>query len=285
MLEGQQKRKLTGVSFVAFSLLSALALLFFLPSQVPAQPVINWNPGSLNETLKAGESKTLSVSFVATANITNANLRVVPALESYVRVTPSNLGNITKGQLVEISLSIETDAMDLPQVVDGVIQLQDGDGKSTFPKPLPVSLTILWNTYFDDTDRYQIEYPPVLQPVELQLLRPSFLHGIVFQSPFEMLNLSIVIYENPSFIPVDQWYSQRLADKEYSFPDGATRSVTQIIFNGIPSLQVNSTILGFVKRRIFISLGDRVIGLESSVPENAGFPTEYFEMINSFSIF
>jgi hypothetical protein len=144
MLDGYQKRKFAGVSFAAFLLLLALALLFFLPSQAPAQPAVNWNPVSLSETVVAGETNTVAVSFTASENIGDASVRVVPELQSYVQVSPSSFASITKGKTFHFTVTFNPAVTALPGVFDGTIQLRSvNNPKNTVAKPLPVTIQII----------------------------------------------------------------------------------------------------------------------------------------------
>lgn len=240
-------------------------------------------PPRVDETLIAGESKQLNIAFVATEAINNATLRVVPNLEKYVVVHPSNVSTISVGSVIKVTLTFQTDNTELPEILDGTIQLRSGN--KSVSTPLPISLKVVWTKYANDDDRYQLEYPPVLQPTELFVNRPEFLRGILLQNQFEMTNLAIGVYQNNLSLPVDEWYFSTLADNEYSFPDTENRSHKPVMLNGIPGLEVNSTILGYKKKRIFIPRGANIIGLESSVPEDAEFPPSYFEILNTFSFF
>ena len=66
-----------------------LAAILLVPSPAPAEPVIAWTPSSVSQAILAGESITVAVSFTASENLNNVDVRVVPALEPYVQTNPA----------------------------------------------------------------------------------------------------------------------------------------------------------------------------------------------------
>jgi murein DD-endopeptidase MepM/ murein hydrolase activator NlpD len=118
------------------------AVVLFNTSPALAVPTVKWTPASVNETVVAGESKIVPVSFTASENISNVVVRVVPELQPYVQVNPSTFGRITKGQTINFNVTISAPANTPPgAVVDGTLQLRQT--QSTVAKPLPVTLQIL----------------------------------------------------------------------------------------------------------------------------------------------
>jgi hypothetical protein len=86
--------------------LIALAVIVLIPSPAPAQPVISWVPESLNETVLAGETKTVSVSFTTSEDLGAVGIRVVPELEPYVTTNPTSFTSITAGQTINLDISL-----------------------------------------------------------------------------------------------------------------------------------------------------------------------------------
>lgn len=118
-----------------------LSFLFSAPST--AAPAVNWSPSSVTENILVGKTKTLPVSFIASKALNNVVVRVVPELQPFVQVEPSTLGNIAKGQRVNLNIFISVPLESPPEPVEGTIQLRSGSPpKKVFARPLPVTLTI-----------------------------------------------------------------------------------------------------------------------------------------------
>jgi hypothetical protein len=124
--------------------LIVLAVIVLTPSPAPAQPVISWVPESLNETILVGETKTVSVSFTASEDITReVMVRVVPELEPFVRTEPTSFPNITAGQPINLDVIISAQADALPKTIEGTIQIRGaGRPPKNFARPLPVKVEI-----------------------------------------------------------------------------------------------------------------------------------------------
>ena len=143
--------------------LAAAALTFSVvvlwPSPAPADPTIAWTPRSVNETILAGQSKTVTASFVASGDASNVAIRVVPTLAPFVQVAPSSFAKISKGQSVQVTLTVSAPASALPASVQGTIQLRTGN---TLAGPLPLSVNVVWSTLQSDGVFFQ--YPPTWVP-------------------------------------------------------------------------------------------------------------------------
>jgi len=124
-----------------------LPILFAKPLPIImtfTEPTIAWTPSSITETFLPGESQTYPASFIASENVNNVVLRVVPELQPFVQVSPSSLASITKGQTVNLNVVVSAPVDSLPKVVDGVIQVWSGVGApTTFAEPLPVTVSVV----------------------------------------------------------------------------------------------------------------------------------------------
>lgn len=120
-----------------------LWLLFLFSAASGAVPTINWTPPSVTQKVSTGQTITVPVTFTASENISNAVVRVVPALVPFVATNPSSYASIPKGQTVTLTLTISAAASSPIGTFEGTIQLKSG-GKSntTFAKPLPVTITV-----------------------------------------------------------------------------------------------------------------------------------------------
>jgi hypothetical protein len=121
-----------------------------LNSTAITTPPIVWNPSSLNVVIAAGATTTINASFVASENLNDVELRVVPELQPFIHVTPSTPITVAVGHPVPIQVTISVPAIMLPQNISGTIQVRmtEGNGKNV-PRPLPVDLNIIWATYSD----------------------------------------------------------------------------------------------------------------------------------------
>ena len=135
---------LAGVALVVF------AVIVLTPSPAPAQPVISWVPELVNETVLAGETKTVTVSFTASEDLGAVEVRVVPELEPYVTTNPTSFQSIVAGQAVNLDVTFSAPADSLPKVVEGTIQIRNvGRPPRTFARPLPVATTVFTGEPFD----------------------------------------------------------------------------------------------------------------------------------------
>jgi len=143
-----------------------------------------------------------------------------------------------------------------------------------------------WNTYVDLQDGYQIKYPSFFVISDYQNVRPGFIRGKKFKILDEdMPHLSIPVYGNPSLLPMEEWYTTTLADKEFAYPDSSTRSITQTTVDGVSSLEVRSNFLEHTMLRTFVPKGDKVFALETFAPDTVEIPDLYFLMLETFTVF
>jgi hypothetical protein len=129
--------------------LIALAVIVLIPSSAPAQPVISWVPESVIETVLAGETKTVSVSFTASQELGAVEVWVVPELEPFVRTEPTSFTNIPAGQTTTLDITIAALADALPSTIEGTIQIRNaGRPPRNFARPLPVTVTVFTGAPF-----------------------------------------------------------------------------------------------------------------------------------------
>jgi len=270
----------------SFILLSFLILAVILLTSLPvlADPKIKWTPTQVSETLSPNESKSVSVSFNSSENINNIAVWVVPELQPFLHVEPSAIPSVIAGATVTVTLIIAPAANAPLGTFDGTIHLKStGKSSKTFAKPLPITLQV-GQLFQNEQSGYEIRlYYPNFEIGDLQSARPEFIQGDLFMIPNDVPNLSISVYGNQAHLPIEEWYTTTLADKEYTFPDSGTRSITQTVVNGISSLQVRSNLLGYIKLRTFVPHEDKVFGLETTVPDDIEVPESYFLMLETFS--
>ena len=159
-----RSRSLFGLTAVIVAGFLALGVILFTPAPAPADPAIAWTPAVVTKTLSPGETQTISASFVPSEDVRDAVVRVVPALEPFIKVTPSAFGSIRKGQSVRLEVTISIPSNSLPGNVDGTVQLRSGLGGNAkaFARPLPISFAVHWAEYGNSQLGYSFAYPPAL---------------------------------------------------------------------------------------------------------------------------
>jgi hypothetical protein len=226
----------------------ALAAILLTPSPVPAKPVIAWTPDSVTQTILAGESVTVPVSFTASENLDNVEVRVVPELEPYVQVAPSSFDSITAGQAMNLDTTISAPASALPGMFDGTIQLRSGDGpEKTYAKPLVVTVKVVWQVFKNDELGVSIDISPALVRVDsdesISPLAPGGNETLaIFQSvpagepatdaPADGCSIYIGIEDNSAELSLSDWLLtrsyRRLTDVDEAIQiKGISRSLSE----------------------------------------------------------
>lgn len=103
-------------------------------------PKISWSPTSITDTAAPGTQQSIPVTFVASTDLSNVVLSPVPALQGIVKVTPSVLPTLQKGQVVTITLTIAPAATAALGLQEGTIHARVGS--STIAQPLPIQIII-----------------------------------------------------------------------------------------------------------------------------------------------
>ena len=112
------------------------------PPAAEGAPVIIWTPGAVTETVLAGTSTSVMVSFIASEDIEGAVVRVVPELIPYVQANPSSFLSVRKGTTVNVELTIGAPVLAAPGTFKGTIQLKRRSGSGTYAKPLPLTVRL-----------------------------------------------------------------------------------------------------------------------------------------------
>ena len=117
---------------------------------------VTWSPDSINQSIKPGETKAVSLTLTANRNTPSAVLRVVPEIAPYVTAAPATIGPLAAGQSVQVTLSFAATVNALPVTATGTVQLRTADASgSTLAQPLPVSIRILpRNAYLNAVGQY-----------------------------------------------------------------------------------------------------------------------------------
>jgi len=141
-------RKISVSPKSAFTFLAFIALatgITLWSSNALAAPAVRWEQGSVKVALPQGQSRLFVLTLTAQDNIPSTTVRVVPALQPYVTVTPANIPPLQKGQNVPVTLNISAPIAAALATIEGTVQLrQSGDSPNrTFPQPLPVTVTVI----------------------------------------------------------------------------------------------------------------------------------------------
>jgi hypothetical protein len=109
-----------------------------------AAPPVTWTPDKIVEVVLPGQQRSISVSFNASKNLGNIALRVVPALEPYVSVSPAAIDNVFEGETVELTVTITITPNTLPKLSEGAIQVRSATKPTrTLARPLSVFLVVI----------------------------------------------------------------------------------------------------------------------------------------------
>jgi hypothetical protein len=194
----------------------AVSLVLLTPSSAPATPTIGWTPTSVNQTVLAGQSKSVTLSFTASATVSNVVVQVVPALQPFVQTTPTQFLSITKGQPIQVTVTFSAPATALPSTVQGAIQLRSRSGNNinTLGQPLPVTINITWAT-FNTTDlSVAFQYPTFGHPSQTTTqagadgtLRVSVL---ATDATPPLLQYVIGFTPNPTHLSLLQWFAEQI---------------------------------------------------------------------------
>lgn len=127
--------------------------------QATSSPVITWTPRSLEETVEAGTTETVPVSFVAAKDLSDVTVRVVPELEPYVSVSPATLSSVAAGQPITLTVEISSPVTAIPGTIEGTIQIRQS-GQNTIARPLSTAVRIVWSEFQSAELGFSIAYPP-----------------------------------------------------------------------------------------------------------------------------
>lgn len=130
-------------------------------SSTSSQPEITWAPNSITESIPAGQSKTITLSFQASRDLDNVALRVVPELQPFIQVVPQIFPQISGGQNITVKAIISVPSLLPPEAIQGTLQLRSlNDTQYTIARPLPVTLNVVWTSYQNSQLGFGVSVPP-----------------------------------------------------------------------------------------------------------------------------
>jgi|ERR1051326_8300208 hypothetical protein len=206
-------------------------VLYFGLEPAPAAPTISWDPSFINETVSAGNSKTVLVSFVASEKMTSAQINIVPELQSYVQASPSTFANISEGGTGTVSLIISAPLIAKPQVFKGTIQMRSAiGGPKVFARPLPVTLNITVPSPQVSTDGATVFFDSPSGWIITEenqngknLYSPSTVTALINGDLETSPDMNILLLDNPTGLSLDDFLLTYL-DGWYSFYKEKTAS-------------------------------------------------------------
>lgn len=177
----------------------AVAVILFPRSSTPATSAVSWTPASVNQTILAGDTIPISVSFTALRNLHDVVVRIVPELEPFVTVNPVALGDVIAGETVALEINILASSTTLPDTFDGVIQLTRASNPNKhFSPSFPITVTVEWPEFVTEDLGYMVSYPPLYSPTAVTKARVLFSAINVsgegdFRAPIEFFLLPVSI--------------------------------------------------------------------------------------------
>ena len=258
------------------------SLLYSKPSA--AAPGISWQPTSITETVVPGKTQVVRASFTASENMSNAVVRVDPALRSVVKLLPANLANVQQGQTVTLSIVFSSSPTALPGSFQGAIRLLIGS--TTIVDSLPVTVSVVWPTFDGSKDLgITIDTPPAWYAASKQ-------NAVAFSNVQEtgdvsettlqtesFFQVSVRPNDNPLRLPVAQWFSDSMrpliADQLYS--------EMPLSIDGYDAVEVDISAVGGRRRYIYVARGTDVIEITFGLYAPK-FIDAYLAMLNSLRL-
>ena len=133
-------------SAVLFGLVLALLSVVFQPvasaekrDDKGSKARLTWSTRKVQETLAAGTSKTVTVTFTSSGDLADVQLRVSGGLARFVTVSPGTVASVKANTPVSVQIVMQVPA-DKAHDQGGVIQVRAG--KRNMGKPLQVKIDV-----------------------------------------------------------------------------------------------------------------------------------------------
>ena len=132
------KKYLLKIELIGLSLLMAFNCF--------ANPYIAWNPHQFGVEHAQGVNIEHQISFTPSKDVDDVYLWVTPSLSEYLSVSPTEIGDIRKGQPVSITVTVTIAPSTEVGIYDGVIQLHTSTRNGVLARPLPIEITVTEDT-------------------------------------------------------------------------------------------------------------------------------------------
>lgn len=205
-----------------------LALVLFPRSPAPATPAVSWTPSSVMETVLAGDSITVPVSFTASKELNDVVGYVVPELQPFIELTPLTLGHISVGETVDFDITISAPADSLPDRVEGVVLLRRGSiATTTYAKPLPVTVVIDWRLFQEPDGLYSLLYPPSFFETFFEGQKLLVLRELdASEGGTEEPGIFLSIDPNPDVLSIEEYYDGEPGTDYFGLSGGEFSEIT-----------------------------------------------------------
>lgn len=110
-----------------------------------AAPAFDWTPNKLNIEQMQGTQSTHTVTFTASEDVQGVVARIVPSLQKWLTIAPATIGDLQKGQIIQMVIAVNVPQGEPIGTHGGVIELrlnQAGQPQKILAKPLPINLKI-----------------------------------------------------------------------------------------------------------------------------------------------
>ena len=120
-----------------------LLVLFGVLVPVHAATTVSWSTTTVSSSVLAGTMKATAVSFTASQDLSNVDVRVVRELQPFVVITPSHFDFIAKNTTSSVTLVVSVSENTAAAAYAGTVQLRSSTGSHRLlPQPLPVSVVV-----------------------------------------------------------------------------------------------------------------------------------------------
>ena len=120
--------------------ISCLVFIFIAFGAEAMTYPITWTPSSIDQTIKVGGTKDLTVSFKSSTSLKNVDLLIDPALQPFATITPSHFNTINKYTSYNVKVHLSIPAGTQSGIYTGAINLSVGT--KTYPQPLKIKISV-----------------------------------------------------------------------------------------------------------------------------------------------
>jgi hypothetical protein len=134
-----------GFLFNVFTMLMFIAGGLLFSADLNAKPLVEWSPVKLTVEQMQGTQSINVVRAQVAKDVQGLVVRVIPELQQWISVSPSTIGALQSGQVIDITVAINLPVDAGIGKYHGVIQLRHsvaGEPQKVLAKPLPVVLDI-----------------------------------------------------------------------------------------------------------------------------------------------
>jgi hypothetical protein len=114
-------------------------------NKASAGPVVNWEPNKFEITQIQGTQSIHVIKAKFTEELHDIIVRVVPAIQPFVSVSPASIGVIQRDDNLELTITVNVPPDANVGEYDGVIQLRQatvGENQRVIAKPFPIVLVV-----------------------------------------------------------------------------------------------------------------------------------------------